>query len=98
MAAPALINVGLMGLGVVGGGVAATLMEQPDAIARKIGRPISLKKVLVRELGKHADAKLPSGTLTTNPQEILDDSDIHVVGGRLGSTHQFHHDMNIAIV
>ncbi len=86
MAAPALINVGLMGLGVVGGGVAATLMEQPGTIARKIGRPITLKKVLVRDLGKHADANLPSGILTTNPEEILDDSDIHVVVEVMGGT------------
>jgi len=86
LATPALINVGLMGLGVVGGGVAATLMEQPGAIARKIGRPISLKKVLVRDLGKHADAKLPIGILTTDPEEILGDSDIHVVVEVMGGT------------
>ena len=86
MATPGLINVGLMGLGVVGGGVAATLMEQPSAIARKIGRPISLKKVLVRDLGKHADAKLPFGILTTDPEEILGDSDIHVVVEVMGGT------------
>lgn len=86
LAAPAIINVGLMGLGVVGGGVAATLMEQPSAIARKIGCPISLKKVLVRDLGKHADANLPSGILTTNPEEILGDSDIHVVVEVMGGT------------
>ncbi len=86
MASPAHINVGLMGLGVVGGGVATTLLEQPGAFARKIGRPISLKKVLVRDLGKHAAAKLPSGVLTTNPEEILDDSDIHVVVEVMGGT------------
>lgn len=86
MAVPARINVGLMGLGVVGSGVAATLMEQPSAIARKIGRPISLKKVLVRELGKHTDAKLPSDVLTTKSEEILDDTDIHVVVEVMGGT------------
>ena len=86
MSTPAGINVGLMGLGVVGGGVAAILMEQPTALARKIGRPINLKKVLVRDLGKHAGAKLPSGVLTTNPEEILNDSDIHVVVEVMGGT------------
>ncbi len=86
MATPAIINVGLMGLGVVGGGVAATLMEQPNTIARKIGCPVSLKKVLVRDLRKHAEAKLPSGVLTTNPGEILDDDDIHVVVELMGGT------------
>ena len=39
-------------MGVVGGGVAAALIEQSSDIALKIGRPIKLKKVLVRDLGK----------------------------------------------
>ncbi|PKB72872.1 MAG: hypothetical protein BZY75_04860 [SAR202 cluster bacterium Io17-Chloro-G7] len=75
-----------MGLGVVGGGVAASLVEQSGSIASKMGRPISLKKVLVRDLGKHGDANLPSGTLTTNPEEILDDGDIHIVVELMGGT------------
>lgn len=86
MASPALINVGLMGMGVVGGGVATSLLEQPNALARKIGCPISLKKVLVRDLAKHGQANLPAGVLTTNPEEILDDSDIHVVVEVMGGT------------
>ncbi len=87
MAATDPINVGLMGLGVVGGGVAASLLEQSNSIASKIGRPIKLKKVLVRDRGIHGDANLPFGTLTTNPEEILDDADIHIVLELMGGTH-----------
>jgi len=75
----AKINVGLMGLGSVGGGVAATLLARSDTLSDKIGLPISLKKILVRDLGKPRDSAIPQGLLTTNPEDILDDDDIHVV-------------------
>ena len=79
MSAPAEINVGLMGLGSVGGGVAATLLNGADTLSSKIGLPVGLKKILVRDPGKTRDPAIPSGLLTTNPEDILDDDDIHVV-------------------
>ena len=86
MASPPQINVGLLGMGVVGGGVAAALIEQSGDIALKIGRPVKLKKILVRDLGKHAGANLPTGMLTTIPEEILNDNEIHVVVEAMGGT------------
>ena len=86
MAVSSEINVGLMGLGVVGGGVAAVLLERPDIISRKIGQPIKLKKALVRDLGKPRSPNLPPGMLTTNPEDILGDSDIHILVELMGGT------------
>ncbi len=83
---PKQINVGLMGLGVVGGGVAKALSDRPEAISRKIGRPVRLKKVLVKEIGKHRDIDLPPDLLTTDPELILADDDIHVVVEVMGGT------------
>jgi len=68
-----------MGLGSVGGGVAATLLNRSDALSDKIGLPIGLKKILVRDLGKTRDTAVPPELLTANPEDILDDGDIHVV-------------------
>jgi homoserine dehydrogenase len=73
------INVGLMGLGVVGGGVAAALLDQSQAISQKIGQPVNLKKVLVRDPNKSRDPIIPNGLITTNPEEILADTSIQVV-------------------
>jgi homoserine dehydrogenase len=46
------IGIGMMGLGVVGGGVAQALLEKERAWAGEIGRPLVLRKVLVRNLAK----------------------------------------------
>ena len=79
------INVGLLGLGVVGGGVATALLQNPDAVASQVGRPINLKKVLVRDAAKPRDVSVSSDLVTTNPEDILADPDIalvvEVIGG-----------------
>ena len=80
------INVGLMGLGVVGGGVAAALLGQREEIIRKIGRPVNLKKILVRDPDKPRESGIPSDLLTTNPEDILTDPAIHVVVEVMGGT------------
>ena len=72
-------NIGLLGLGVVGGGVAQTLLERGDVISRKAGHPVRLKKVLVRDQKKPRNPPVPSHLVTANPEEILDDPDIQVI-------------------
>ena len=86
MAVPKEINVGLMGLGVVGGGVAAALLGQQDDISRKIGRPMILKKILIRDPDKLREPTIPADLLTTNPEDILTNQSIHVVVEVMGGT------------
>ena len=84
--APAVINVGLMGLGVVGTGVAATLLRVTAPLSDVTGRPVRLKKVLVRDFSRPRDIDLPSGLLTTNAEDILADPDIHILVEVMGGT------------
>ncbi|PKB70721.1 MAG: hypothetical protein BZY87_09370 [SAR202 cluster bacterium Io17-Chloro-G6] len=83
---PAVINVGLMGLGVVGTGVAATLLSQNSSVSDVAGRPVSLKRVLVRDLSRPRDIDLPTGMLTADAEEILADPDIHILVEVMGGT------------
>jgi len=73
------IGVGLMGLGVVGGGVAKVLLERSDALARQAGYNLRLKKVLVRDADKPRSVTLDSSLITCDPQQILSDPDIGIV-------------------
>ena len=80
------INVGLLGLGVVGGGVATALLEQSDDISRKVGRRVNLKKILVRDAAKPRDPGISASLITTNPEEILADPGIRVLAEVIGGT------------
>jgi homoserine dehydrogenase len=76
------INVGLLGHGVVGGGVARTLRDKADTIARRVGRRVALRGVLVRDTSRHKDADWLR--ITNNPADVLDDPDIHIVAEMMG--------------
>ena len=78
------INIGLLGLGTVGGGVAAALLDNADAIARKTGRRIALRRILVRDVARPRQPAPPAGILTANPEDILADPDIHIVAEVMG--------------
>ena len=83
---PDEINVGLMGLGVVGTGVAAHILGKASFLAAVTGRNVNLKKVLVRDITRARDIDLPSGLLTTNAEDILADAEIHIVVEVIGGT------------
>ena len=73
------INVGLMGLGVVGGGVASALLQDPSTVTARVGIPVNLRRVLVRDRSRPRDIELPPGMLTANAEDILDDPDIDIL-------------------
>jgi|CXWL01.1.fsa_nt_gi homoserine dehydrogenase len=73
------IGIGLMGLGVVGSGVARILQEKAEVYARQIGTPLELRRVLVRDVNKARDCDIDPAILTTDPAQILGDPDIQLV-------------------
>ncbi len=81
---PQPIGVGLLGLGVVGGGVARALLCKKDWLAARIGAPLELRKALVRDPSKPRDPLFPSGLLTSNPADVLEDPAIQVVVELMG--------------
>jgi homoserine dehydrogenase len=89
------INVGLLGHGVVGGGVAKTLRDKADTIARRVGRRIAVKGVLVRDPARHTDVDwLP---ITSNPADVLDNPDIQIVVEAMGGEVPAHEYLRRAI-
>ncbi|MFC1967836.1 homoserine dehydrogenase [Chloroflexota bacterium] len=80
------IGIGLMGLGVAGAGVARVLVEKEGVLAKQVGCPLSIRKILVRHPSKPRAPEVEPHLLTTNPQEILADPGVDIVvelmGGR----------------
>ena len=79
------LNIGLIGCGTVGGGVAKLLLEQPERLAARAGRPLVLRRVVVRNPDKPRAVRLPREIVTTDLQQVLRDPSIQVavevVGG-----------------
>jgi homoserine dehydrogenase len=79
------IQIGLLGVGTVGGGIARLLAQKSAAIAAEIGRGIVVRRALVRDVSRSRSFELPTGILTTDPAEVLDDPEIDVVVEVMGS-------------
>ena len=72
------LGVGLLGLGTVGTGVARVLLAKNGALERRIGRPVEIRHVLVRDPHKGRAVILPT-PLTTSPRPILEDPEVGVI-------------------
>jgi homoserine dehydrogenase len=91
------IQIGLLGVGTVGGGIARLLSQKSAAIAAEIGRGIELRRALVRDVARSRSFDLPKEILTTDPAAILDDPEIDVVVEVMGGISPAHDYVKRAI-
>jgi homoserine dehydrogenase len=84
------IGIGLLGLGVVGSGVAQILQERAAEYARTVGRPLAIRRVLVRDPQKPRRVRIDPRLLTTNPDDIFNDEGVHVVIEVMGGEEPAH--------
>jgi homoserine dehydrogenase len=73
------INVGLLGLGTVGRGVYRILKDNRAEIEQKVGAPVEIKKILVRNPKKDRGLELEQDLLTTDAGDIINNPDIDIV-------------------
>jgi len=82
------VNVGLLGLGVVGSAVARTLIEKSEMISARVGCPVRLRRALVRRAG--VERPVPPSLITVDPSEVLADPGIDVVIELMGGETPAH--------
>ncbi|MEM6995774.1 MAG: homoserine dehydrogenase [Myxococcota bacterium] len=73
------IAIGLLGAGNVGGGVVRILQENRDAIERRLGARVTVKRVLVRSVERPRDVPIDPTLLTTSADEVIGDPEVRVV-------------------
>ncbi|MBE3583021.1 MAG: homoserine dehydrogenase [Limnochordaceae bacterium] len=73
------VRVGLLGMGTVGTGLVRLLVENGDVVAARLGRPLQLRRALVRSLDKPRAYPVPADFLTTDPQAVLAADDVDIV-------------------
>ena len=79
------INVGLLGLGTVGAGVAKVLLSHRDELEEKIGAPVVLRAIVDRDLtSPRKGLTLSELPLTTDVSKVLDDPEIDIVVELIG--------------
>ncbi len=78
------MNVGLLGLGTVGGGTLTVLRRNATEITRRAGREIRVTMAAVRDLDKAKPYASNGLTLTNNPFEVVDNPDIDIVVEMMG--------------
>jgi len=81
------IGIGLMGLGVIGSGVAKVLMGKPDTLIREAGSNLVLKKLLEKDLSKHGSLGIERGVFTTEFEELVGHPEVNIVVELMGGEH-----------
>ena len=92
------IQIGLLGMGTVGGGVVSLLHKNGAYIRAKNGVNLNIKKILVRDPSKaRAVDGLPSSIFTRDAAEILSDPGIDIVVELIGGIEPAHSYMDEAL-
>ena len=80
------IGVGLMGLGVVGGGVARVLLDRAPILAEQVGCPVVLRKVkvLAADLDRPQAREMDPQLFTTDADDFFASPEIDVVVEAIG--------------
>src|SRR5437763_9193247 len=73
------IRFALLGCGTVGSGVLELLAQNGAYVARRIGAPLELAHVVVRDATKSRPAGLDPARITTDPARALDDPTVDIV-------------------
>ena len=84
------LNVGLIGLGTVGGQVAERMLTWSPQLARRAGIELCLRRVLVRDVKKPRAVSIAPELLTDDPKELLDDPEIQIVVEVAGGDEPMH--------
>lgn len=81
------VNIGLLGLGTVGGGTVRVLTRNAEEITRRAGRAIHIKAASARSLDRERICNTDGIRLTTDPYSIVTDPEIDIVVELIGGLH-----------
>lgn len=73
------IGIGLMGLGVIGSGVANVLLQKTNKLESEAGAYLNLKKILEKDVSKYGVLSLSRDIFTDNFNDILENREIDIV-------------------
>ena len=78
------VNIGILGLGTVGGGTVRVLTRNAGEITRRAGRDIQIRAASARDLARARICETDGIRLTTDAFEVVNDPDIDIVVELIG--------------
>jgi homoserine dehydrogenase len=81
------VGVGLMGLGVVGSGVARALLERGESYGHRVGCPLRLVRILEQDPDRERPVRVDRALFTQDVRDIVDNAGIDIVIEVLGGEH-----------
>lgn len=78
------INVGLIGFGTIGAGVAKILSDNQEVIQKRLGASVCLTKIADLDITTDRGVSLDEGVLTTSVDDILENPEIDIVVELIG--------------
>ena len=78
------IQIGLLGCGTVGTGVAKLLIENKDLLTARVGANLNLRWVADIDIETDRGIQFPAGVLTSDAQKVLNDPEIDMVIEMIG--------------
>ncbi len=91
------ISIGLMGLGVVGTGVATAVRERALTLSQRVGAPVRIDRVLVRDVRSMRPGIAKDLSLTADPDDILKNPNISLVIEVMGGEYPAYDHISAAI-
>jgi len=78
------INVGLLGCGTVGTGVAKILIENRELIASRVGAELALKRIADIDIKRDRGLKFDDGIFVEDASQVVSDPEIDIIVEMIG--------------
>jgi len=78
------VNLGMIGGGTVGSGVAHALQLNGELMSARLGLKVALRKVAVKAFDEPRPYPIPAELMTTDWQQVVNDPQVHVVAELVG--------------
>ncbi|MCK5542044.1 MAG: homoserine dehydrogenase [Desulfobacterales bacterium] len=78
------INIGILGCGVIGTGVAKILIEKSDLLSKRTGTKLNLKYISDLDTNRERDVKFDKGVLISDSEKIINDPEINIIVELIG--------------
>ncbi len=78
------VNIGLLGFGTVGAGVAKIFIENREVLRSRVGADLNLKYIADIDMKTDRGVRLDEGVLISDAEKVLDDPDIDIIIEMIG--------------